>query len=215
MSTGIDVSSAQGQPTWPSVRAAGIEFAYVKATEGTGWVSPTLDQQFRGATDAGLVTGLYHFARPANPAEADADTFADQVGKYGATTPRHLPPCLDLEVGTGDLAGWAGRFLSRLRTRTGATTVMVYSAASFFRDHIGEHGMDPGTLLWIAHYGVPPGHPAYLTPRVALHQYANDGNISGIAGHVDLNFALRPLADITGRTQSPEDADTRQEPTST
>lgn len=198
MSTGVDVSSVQGQSTWPSVRDAGIKFAYVKASEGVGWVSPTLDGQFRGATGAGLVTGLYHFARPANPAEADADTFAVQVGKYGATTPRHLPPCLDLEVGTGDLSGWAARFLARLRSRAGATTVMVYSSASFFRDHIGEHGIDPGTLLWIAlrRAARPPcvphttGGPAPVRRR-RQHRRARD-----------LNLALRPLGDITGHPPS-------------
>lgn len=199
MSTGVDVSSAQGQPAWPAVRSAGIEFAYIKATEGVGWVSPTLDGQFHGAAGAGLATGLYHFGRPdTNTAEADADTFAAQVNAYTAAQPGHLPPCLDLETGTGSLAGWVSAFLTRLRARTGATTVMVYSGANFFRDHIGEQGMDPTTLLWIAHYGVPPGKPAYLTPRVAIHQYADNGHIDGIAGNVDLNLALRPLSDITG-----------------
>jgi lysozyme len=204
LDTGIDVSSAQGFPSWPSVRAAGIRFVYVKATEGVGWVSPTLEEQFRGAADAGLVTGLYHYARPdTNPAEADADTFASQVNAFSAAVPGHLPPCLDLEVGSGDLGGWARRFVDQLRARTGASLVMVYSGAYFFRDHIGEADMDPATLVWIAHYGVPPGQPAYLTPRVVMHQYASDGRVAGIGGNVDLNLALRPLSELTEAPAQP------------
>ena len=33
---GIDVSSYQGNINWSSVKANGIQFAYIKATEGTG-----------------------------------------------------------------------------------------------------------------------------------------------------------------------------------
>jgi hypothetical protein len=32
---GVDVSSHQGNVAWASVAASGVEFAYVKATEGT------------------------------------------------------------------------------------------------------------------------------------------------------------------------------------
>jgi GH25 family lysozyme M1 (1,4-beta-N-acetylmuramidase) len=199
MVEGIDISSAQGLPQWQSVHAAGKQFVYIKATEGVGWVSPTLDGQFRDAAQAGLVTGLYHFARPANAPEADADTFAAKVAQYSAAGAGHLPPCLDVETGTGNLHDWVQRFLTRLRAQAHATTVMVYSSANFFRDHIGESGMDATTLLWIADYGVPAGHPAYLTPRVALHQYADNGTVAGINGNVDLDVALRSLDDLTRR----------------
>ena len=61
---GIDVSKHQGQPDWAAVRGAGNAFAYIKATEGIGSVSSTLDAQLAGARGAGLVTGLYHYGRP-------------------------------------------------------------------------------------------------------------------------------------------------------
>ena len=33
---GIDVSSYQPNVNWPSVKANGVEFVYIKVTEGTG-----------------------------------------------------------------------------------------------------------------------------------------------------------------------------------
>lgn len=33
---GIDVSNWQGTVNWAQVKANGVEFAYIKATEGTG-----------------------------------------------------------------------------------------------------------------------------------------------------------------------------------
>jgi lysozyme len=199
MTTGVDVSSHQGTVDWPPVRSAGYEFAIIKATEGVGYVSPALDSQWRGANDAGLMTGLYAFARPdTNAPEPEADHFAAHVNRLAAKGPGHLPPCLDIEVGTGDLSHWVLRFIARLRQITGTQAVLVYSGAYFFRDHIGETGMDPDVSLWIADYGRTAGQPRYLTPRVAIHQYASDAQVPGITGNADVNVALRPLGEITG-----------------
>lgn len=190
---GIDVASYQGYPNWESVRTAGIEFAYIKAGEGNSIGYTTLNSQYNGARGAGLTVGLYHYARTNLSPEANADSLAAQVTRLGAID-GHLPPCLDLEEGTGDLSGWASTFVERLRARTGCRRVMVYSGASFFGEHIGESWMDDDVSLWIAHYGRPPGQPRYLTPRVAIHQHSSAGKVAGITGNVDLDFALWPLS---------------------
>ncbi|MFD8786356.1 GH25 family lysozyme [Kitasatospora sp. NPDC059599] len=41
---GLDVASYQGNVTWSSVAADGARFAYVKATEGTGYTNPYFAQ---------------------------------------------------------------------------------------------------------------------------------------------------------------------------
>lgn len=198
MTHGIDTASYQGVPDWNAVKGAGISFAYVKASEGASSYYPTLDQQFGGARAAGVAVGVYHYAKPALSPEANADAFAAQIKRVGALAPGCLPPCLDLEEGSGDLSGWAKRFVDRLRQQTGARRVMVYSGASFFQTRIGEAWMDADVAVWIAHYGRTPGQPAYLTPRVALHQFASDGQITGINGNVDRNFAIWTLDKIVG-----------------
>lgn len=189
---GIDTSSWQGQPDWAQVAASGRTYVYIKAGQGSSTSYPTLDAQFAGAKAAGLTVGLYLYADPTETPEANADALAAQVTRLGALD-GHLPPCLDLEVGSGDLSTWTQAFITRLRAQTGCTQVMVYSGASFFQAHIGEGWMDSDVALWIANYGRTPGNPSYLTPRVALHQYASDGSIPGISGSVDLNYAIWPL----------------------
>lgn len=192
---GIDVSNYQGTPNWAQVAGSGRQFAYVKATEGVSYLSPALDAQYNGAASAGLSVGLYHFADSTTSPEANADAFSAQVNRLGAVQ-GHLPPCLDLETGTGDLSGWAQRFITRLRSNTGCVRVVVYSSASFFKTQIGESWMDSNIALWIASWGTVPGQPSYLTPRVAIHQYANNGQVSGITGNVDLDFAVWPLSTL-------------------
>jgi hypothetical protein len=141
-----------------------------------------------------LITGLYHYAQPTLTPEANADAFSVQVNRLGAV-PGHLPPCLDLEIGTGDLSGWAQRFVARLRANTGCVRVVVYSSTSFFRNQITETWMDGNIALWIAHPGQPPGQPGYLTPRVAIHQYST-GQVAGVAGAVDLDYMIWPMSTL-------------------
>ncbi|GGM48333.1 hypothetical protein GCM10012275_19180 [Longimycelium tulufanense] len=214
MSTGIDVSSHQGYPDWGAVRGGGIEFAYIKASEGVGWVSPTLDTQFRAARAAGLVTGLYHFARPdtGNAPGAEAETFADQIRPLGGCGPGFLPPCLDIEVTAPDLAGWCGEFIARLRHRLdGDQRVLVYASTNFITAHLGEDWANRHDVWWwVAHYGRRPGQPGHLTPRVVLHQYTSAGAVPGVGGSVDMNVAVRPLGELTEGDDMFTDEDRRR-----
>ena len=55
---GIDVSHYQGTVNWPKVKAAGIKFAFAKATEGMTWIDPQLVTNWAGMKNAGLVLCL-------------------------------------------------------------------------------------------------------------------------------------------------------------
>src|ERR1041384_4937248 len=50
---GIDVSGYQGNVNWTSYWNAGKQFAYVKATESTGYVNPYFAQQYNGSYNVG------------------------------------------------------------------------------------------------------------------------------------------------------------------
>lgn len=192
---GLDCSSWQNVISWAPVAASGRDFVYVKASEGTSTSYSTLNAQYQGAINAGLTVGLYHFADPTQSAQANAQAFAAQINRLGATT-GHLPPALDLEEGTGDLSGWAAQFVATLRQLTGCQQVAVYSSVSFFSSHIGENWMDDDIILWLADYSAPMGKPRYASPRLAIHQYSNTGQVPGVSCDVDLNYAMRPLNQI-------------------
>ena len=112
---GIDVASYQCNVNWNTVAANGISFAYIKATEGTsehngmvvvwsadiafisGYKNPCFSAQYTGATNAGLIRGSYHFARPdISSGATQANYFASNGGGWsgdGIT----LPGSLDIE----------------------------------------------------------------------------------------------------------------------
>lgn len=195
MANGLDCSDNQGSINWAAVASSGIEFAYVKLSEGENSSYSTAASQFNGATNAGLTTGGYCFAQPAYSPQANAAAFAEQLLALNAIE-GHLPPCLDLEVGTGYLGNWASTFVTELRRLTGCTRVMVYSSLSFFKTQITESWMDDDILLWLAHIGVPAGQVGYSSPRLALHQFSFSGQVPGVSGNVDLDVALMPLDEM-------------------
>lgn len=58
---GIDISKYQGDVDWRAARADGVEFVYIKATEGGDRLDERFHENWRGARDAGIPHGAYHF----------------------------------------------------------------------------------------------------------------------------------------------------------
>jgi lysozyme len=75
----IDVSHHNGAIDWPAVAGAGIALAFIKATQGTGFVDPKFDDNRRAAAAAGVLVVPYHFLDAAEPAR-QAVHFLDATG---------------------------------------------------------------------------------------------------------------------------------------
>jgi lysozyme len=76
------------------VLAEGQDFAFIKATEGSGSVDPDFEANFSSAAGAGLLTGAYHFFSFESPGEAQAENFIRAVGDLSG----RLPPVVDVEL---------------------------------------------------------------------------------------------------------------------
>src|ERR1700728_5326112 len=61
---GVDVSHYDGTVNWTQVKAAGISFAFAKATESDNDIDPTFATNWAGMKAAGVVRGAYHFFDP-------------------------------------------------------------------------------------------------------------------------------------------------------
>src|SRR5271168_387517 len=90
---GIDVSKYQGDIDWNAVRASGVKFAWIKATEGGDRVDEKFAQNWAMAKAAGVPRGAYHFAYWCRPADEQAAWFITNV----PNDPSALPPVLDVE----------------------------------------------------------------------------------------------------------------------
>lgn len=159
---GNDVSGWQGNVDWNAVKAAGAQFSFVKATEGTGYTNPYFAQQYVGSYDVGLVRGAYHFALPdVSGGAAQADYFADHGGAWSADN-QTLPGALDIEwnpygaacfgLSDSQMVTWIEDFVNRYHARTGRWPV-IYTATNWWVDCTGNYaGLANRSPLWIANY---------------------------------------------------------------
>jgi len=192
----LDVSNWQGEVNWPRVKQDGIGLAFVKATQGIGYVDPHFAANRAHAEAVGIRVGAYAYVEPgkASP-EAQAARFVQVVGKLRR---RELRPVQDLESGgTAGVEAFARAF-SRAVTIALGCTPLLYSYPDFLAELKLARPIGGG--LWLASYGRNDGadHGADV-PKPwrgwVAHQYTSRGHASGIAGEVDLSHAprLRPL----------------------
>ncbi len=90
---GVDVSHYQGDIDWPTLAGQGIQFAFIKATEGSGSRDERFAENWRGARAAGLRAGAYHFFSFGSPGAAQAANFIASVPAEADA----LPPAIDVE----------------------------------------------------------------------------------------------------------------------
>ncbi|MFF2614653.1 lysozyme [Kitasatospora sp. NPDC058046] len=186
---GLDVSGYQGNVNWSSVAANGAKFAYVKATEGTGYTNPSFAQQYNGSYNAGLVRGAYHFALPnASSGATQANYFVSHGGGWSADG-KTLPPALDIEynpygatcygLSQSAMVSWIRDFSNTVHSRTGRYPT-IYTTTNWWSQCTGDNGgFGTTNPLWIARYassvGTLPNGWGYQT----FWQFADSGTFPG------------------------------------
>ena len=186
---GLDVSGYQGNVDWASVKSKGAAFAYVKATEGTTYTSPSFSQQYDGAYNAGLIRGAYHFALPGNSSgTAQADWFVGHGGGWNADG-RTLPPALDIEynpygatcygLSQSAMVSWIRDFSNEVRTKVGRYPT-IYTSTDWWTTCTGNNsGFGATNPLWIARYSSSPGTLPAGWSAQTIWQYADSGTFPG------------------------------------
>ncbi len=211
---GVDVSSWQHPGSteigWNAVRSAGIDFVVIKATEGNSYTNPYFATDRAHAQQAGLVVGVYHYARPMLPIA----TAVDQADRFLAVTgptrsAGQLAPVLDLEAQGGlsadQLAAWAHAFLEEVETRTGRAPIL-YTYRSFWTDIMKNTTSFSRYPLWFAIYNAAssPGPLPGGWQKWSIWQYTSSASVPGIAGNIDMNVFCCSAGSLTlgadGRT---------------
>ncbi len=189
---GIDVSRYQGTINWTSVRNAGIQFAFIKSTEGGLHLDPRFHENWAGARAAGVPRGAYHFVFWCRSAEEQAAWFRANV----PADPDALPPVLDVE--------WNGHsrlcpvnlpraqaqekiriMLRAMEEHTGKRPI-IYTDINFHRD-VFEGTTEFNTYpFWLRSVAAEP-QERYVNRRWTFWQYTATGRVPGIRGNVDRN----------------------------
>ena len=192
--SGIDVSSVQGVINSTLTKEAGIGFVAIKLTEGTGYVNPTADADIHSALANGQGVILYHFARPdlGNAAAAEALYFAQHARPY---VDSGVALSLDFERGSAG-APWALAFLENLQNLSGVTPGLYANPSFLSSQHILGDGRFAAFWLWLADWQATlPACPAPWN-HITVWQHSDSGVVSGVGGHVDLDWFNGTLADL-------------------
>ncbi|PZU87984.1 MAG: glycosyl hydrolase [Shinella sp.] len=191
---GIDVSHHQGEVDWQKVAALpNVRFAIMKATEGGDFRDRRFAENWRQAKEAGLVRGAYHFFTFCRPGRDQARNLIATVPKEEGT----LPIAVDMEF-TGncpkvptleELSSEVNAFMAEL-SGVFPQKPIFYVTQEFYDQYLkGNDQLFPAHYLWLRSIAREPEQEG--CKEWSIWQFADNGNLDGIEGPVDLN-ALCP-----------------------
>ncbi len=232
---GIDVysgshSTANPIIDWTAVAASGVQFAYIKATEGSVYKNPyfvgddTHEHDYASARNAGLYVGAYAYGLPnQGDAKGQADYLVDNSG--WAPDTKTLVPMLDIEkpyfntvnecynLSQAAMATWIRTFVDEVKARIGRLPLIYTGGKPVVngvpQDSWWDKCVDPSVSfadlhLDLARWGSTPPIPPSAFTTFDVWQYA-EGDI-GQVGNYDKNVihgdinVLKALAGGTAPT---------------
>ena len=208
---GVDVSKWQPNVDWAKIIAAGMQFAFVRASCGT---TAANEQMFvphwRAAKAAGMaIRGAYHYFEPAQSAADQATLFLTQVrSALAAGENAYLPAVLDVEAPPNGVT--AAAYVAGITAWLGAVeadplfagrTSIIYTTQSFWAQ-LGNPAGFSNRPLWIADYSQDPPRLASGWATYAFFQKSQTGQVAGIPGNADLDF-FNGDADVLTAMTSP------------
>lgn len=199
---GIDVSRYQSTVDWNKVKAAGIDFVFVRVgyrgygAAGTLAADICFEKHVEGALAAGLKVGLYYYTEAINTSEAkqEAQYCIEKAKNYDIT----LPIVYDYETTTVNGVKTGRKYNANL-SKSAATkncisfcdtikaagyTPMVYANKSDLSTLIDGSSLANSYKIWLANYTSKTTYSG----KYEFWQYSSSGNVDGISGNVDCNF---------------------------
>ena len=185
---GVDVSHYQGEIDWNVLAAQNIQFAYIKATEGSSHVDEHFRKNYEEARQAGLRVGAYHFFSYDSSGITQAENFIDTVENFDGM----LPPVVDVEFygnkeknppAPEEVYPQLQAYLDAVEDAYGMRP-MIYATNESWELYVQEQFED--YPLWIRDIWKKPKNSVDWT----LWQYTNRGRLKGFSGeepYVDLN----------------------------
>ena len=179
---GIDVSHHQHKIDWSQVAKDDVDFVYIKATEGATYVDPCFHYNMKGASDAGLLVGAYHYFRMTSSATEQFRNFKKTLKGYVMS----LVPMIDVETSDGrpvkELQDSLNVFIKLIKEEYGCPP-MIYGTQRSYNTYCATAYNN--YHLYIGRYG--PNAPVIKGPGTySIWQYTENAIVKGIPKPVDM-----------------------------
>ena len=199
--TGVDVSSHQGEVDWKAVAGDGVDFAIIRAggryyglDSGTIFEDTRFRENIQGASQAGLEVGVYFFSQAVSVEEAEEEArfVLNLLEDYDITG----PVVFDWENISNDTARTDNVDSTTLTAMANAFCSLVeeagYHPMIYCNQYIAYLLYDLEGVaqypLWIAQYSDAPD----FYYAFQMWQYTDAGQVAGIQGKADLTLCLEP-----------------------
>lgn len=140
---GLDVSHHQGASLdFEAFAREGVQFVFVKATEGASFQDPQFAANAARAAAAGLIVAAYHYLR-------DNASAAAQVANIVRTVPKSMPVIPDVEANSGGIK-LVRDFVTQLQA-AGYRVPLTYLPRWYWQQ-IGSPDLSGLPSLWSSHY---------------------------------------------------------------
>ncbi len=196
---GIDVSHYQGMIDWAQIQDQGIDFAFIKATEGSGYVDECFYDNWQAAEQTDLMIGAYHFFSFDSGARSQAALFIETVGNLTGK----ITPVIDIEFygdkwneppGKEDVTEQLGEMLLILEEYY-HTKPIIYTTYNVYYQYI--KGGFKEYPLWIRNVYFPPDW--HMKGEWTFWQYTDTAVMSGYVGeeqYIDRNVFCGETAEL-------------------
>jgi lysozyme len=187
---GVDVSEYQGEIDWQTLSNEGIQFAFIKATEGSSYVDTYFKDNFQNAQDTNLKIGVYHFFSFESSGKTQAENFIQNVPIAENT----LPSVVDVELygefkdnplDKDTVVTELSTMLTALEDYYGVKPI-IYTTHKAYKLYIKDNFSDYS--IWFR--DVYFYHSIKTIPNVDFWQYSSSAILNGYYGdeqHIDMN----------------------------
>lgn len=192
---GIDISAHNGDVDFDSVVAQGVDFVYMKASEGATWRDARFEENYRNAKKAGLEVGAYHFFR------FDVPGWKQSVNILRTLQGHHisLPIAIDVEEWGNPADHTTEEVVANLRSmvellRQNGREPIIYTNKNGYYRFVHNRFDDVG--LWICSFTTPPVADQH---RWLLWQHSHKGRLGGLNGDVSFDTFNTPAKGSMGQ----------------
>jgi len=188
---GIDVSSYQADIDFDAVAKHGIDFVFIKATEGSNHSDRYFAQNLENANRAGLRTSAYHFFSFDSAPRTQAVNFISKVPMDEIS----LPPVIDFEfygqyydknLPNIEDARRSLSQMSYILEQHYEVRPIIYCDEKMYETFLAGQEEFADNPIWIRNIFTEPKMPSDGR-EWTFWQYSNRALLNGIKGHVDMN----------------------------
>ena len=189
---GVDVSEYQGEVDWDKIKEQNIDFAFIKATEGSKGKDDSFDKNYEKLKNMDMLLGLYHFFSFESLGEEQADNYIKVVGNI-ENDENLMLPIIDIEYYSYYKKAkpnkeWVTKELQKMLDKLEKTyrvKPIIYTTMEFYQEYIEGEFLEYD--IWIRNILTKPD----LENREwKFWQYTGRGKLEGYNGeekYIDLN----------------------------